>query len=250
MNEKRVPTGVKGLDQLLCGGFLEGSAALVRGAPGTGKTLLGLQYLVHGATRWNEPGVLVSFEQFPQTLHRDAQALGWNLQALERAGQLHLLFTSPQMLLADLQSPTGPVSRLLVEQGIRRVVVDSISHYGQLSDDAQELRKVYNTLINALRREGTTALLLSEEARGGTEREERGRLSFMVDVIILLRFIEIDSAMQRGVVVLKMRGSDHVKEIRRFEIGSHGLSAEGVFEGREAILSGTPYRVEPRPARR
>ena len=250
MNEKRVPTGVKGLDQLLCGGLLEGSTALVRGAPGTGKTLLGLQYLIHGATHWREPGVLVSFEQFPQALHRDAQALGWDLRALEEAGQLHLLFTSPQVLLADLQSPASPVSRLLGAQGIRRVVIDSVSQFGQLSDDAQELRKVYNTLINALKREATTALLLSEETRGGTEREEGGRLSFMVDVIILLRFIEIDSAMRRGVVVLKMRGSDHAKEIRRFEIGRDGLSAEGVFEGREAILSGTPYRVGSGLARR
>jgi circadian clock protein KaiC len=65
----------------------------------------------------------------------------------------------------------------------------------------------------------------------------------MVDVIILMRYIEIDSAIQRGMVVLKMRGSDHVKEIRRYEIQQGGINVVGVFEGHEAILSGTPHRV-------
>jgi circadian clock protein KaiC len=59
-----------------------------------------------------------------------------------------------------------------------------------------------------------------------------------------MRYIEIDSSIQRGIVVLKMRGSDHIKEIRRYEIARGGLNVTGVFEGREAILSGSPYRVE------
>jgi circadian clock protein KaiC len=65
----------------------------------------------------------------------------------------------------------------------------------------------------------------------------------VVDGIILLRYIEIDSAIQRGMVVLKMRGSDHIKEIRSYEIERGGIKVTGMFEGREAILSGTPYRV-------
>jgi circadian clock protein KaiC len=243
MQTKRVPTGIVGLDEMLAGGFLEGSAVLVRGAPGTGKTSLALQYLVHGAQRRNEGGLLISFEEFPMSLHRDAQSLGWDLFSLEQDKKLHLLFTSPQVLLDNLKSATSPLSRMLMENDIRRVAVDSVSHFRKVTDDPSELRKIYNTLIDAFKREGLTSLLIGEANRADFSREEPGRISFVVDTIVLLRYIEIDSAIQRGIVVLKMRGSDHVKEIRRYEIERGGIKVTGVFEGREAILSGIPYRV-------
>ncbi|MCK4315446.1 MAG: hypothetical protein KAX24_06720, partial [Anaerolineae bacterium] len=73
MADKRVPTGIKGLDEMLDGGLLPGSMVLVRGAPGTGKTSLALQFLIHGAAKHNEPGLLISFEEFPSSLYRDAE---------------------------------------------------------------------------------------------------------------------------------------------------------------------------------
>lgn len=250
MKSKRVPTGVKDLDEMLSGGFLEGSAVLVRGAPGTGKTSLALQFLVHGATECGEAGLLISFEEFPQSLHRDARSLGWDLARLEQEGKLYLLFTSPQVLLTSLQTPTSSLNRMLLENDIRRVVVDSVSHFRRLSDDTQELRHIYNILINAFKREGMTSILIGEESRTDYSREERGRLSFVVDVIILLRYIEIESAIQRAILVLKMRGSPHVKEIREYTIQRGGLKITGAFKGREAILSGSPHRVSNGSLRR
>jgi circadian clock protein KaiC len=202
-----------------------------------------VQYLMHGATRCNEPGLLISFEEFPQSLHRDANSLGWDLAQLEKEGKLYLLFTSAEVLLKSLQIPTSPLNRMLLENEIRRVVVDSVTHFRRLSDDTQGLRNIFNTLINAFKREGMTSLLIGEETRADYARQDRGRLSFVVDVIILLRHIEIDSAIQRAILVLKMRGSDHIKEIRRYEIQRGGLKITGLFEGREAILSGIPHRV-------
>src|SRR5512135_1965537 len=111
----RVETGIAGLDKTLSGGFMQGSANLVRGAPGTGKTVLALQYLLRGVER-GEPGLLISFEEFPQSLQRDAQALGWDLRAWQDTGLLHLYFTSPQVLLRSLESPAGPLSELFVEK--------------------------------------------------------------------------------------------------------------------------------------
>jgi len=244
MNSRRVPTGIKGLDEMLSGGFLPGSAVLVRGAPGTGKTSLAMQYLVHGATECDEPGLLITFEEFPRSLHRDAMSLGWDLSKLEREGKLFMLFTSPQVLLASLQKPDSQLAQLLMQRDIQRIAVDSVSHLRRISDDPSELRHMYNVLINAFKREEVTSLLIGEEPRANQQRDERSGLSFVVDVIILMRYIEIDSAIQRGLVVLKMRGSDHIKEIRRYMIERGGLKITGVFEGREGILSGTPYRVE------
>jgi circadian clock protein KaiC len=170
--------------------------------------------------------------------------MGWDLTRLEQEGKLFMLFTSPQVLLTSLQTPTSPLNRILLENDLRRVVVDSVSHFRRLSDDSQELRKIYNSLINAFKREGMVSLLIGEESRADYGRQERGRLAFVADTIILLRYIEIDSTIQRAILVLKMRGSDHVKEIRRYEIQRGGLKITGVFEGREGILSGAPHRVE------
>ena len=243
--EQRVATGVPGLDEMLSGGFLPGSAVLVRGAPGCGKTSLGLQYLVHGV-RNGEPGLLISFEEFPASIHRDAESYGWNLAQLEQDGQLHLLFTSPQVLLDSLSSPTSSLSRLMLEGGIQRVVLDSITHFTRLTDDSVQLRNCYNTIINGLKREGVTSLLLGEENRMPRPQQEKGKLSFVVDAILLLRYVEVESAMQRAMVVLKMRGSDHAKDIRRVEIRKDGLHITEVFEGRESILSGISHRTGAR----
>ncbi len=242
-DSERVTTGIAGLDEMLSGGFLEGSSVLLRGAPGTGKTTVGLQYLVHGA-RKGEPGLLISFEEFPQSLHRDAEALGWNLKEFEDRELLHLHFTSPQVLLESLQSPESSLSRLLLDGGIRRIVFDSVTHFTRVTNDPVELRKVYNIVINALKREQVTSLLLGEESSFENQRFEQGKLSYIVDAIVLLRFVEIDSAMQRAMVVIKMRGSDHAKDIRRFEINKNeGAVVTGVFEEREGILSGISHRI-------
>ena len=243
MNAKpRVETGIAGLDKMLAGGFVQGSANLVRGAPGTGKTLLALQFLLHGADQ-GEPGLLISFEEFPQSLQTEAQSLGWDLRAWQDRGLLHLYFTSPQVLLKSLEAPAGPLSDLFMEKRIRRVVLDSATHFTRLTNDQLQLRHIYNQLINALKREGVTSMLLAEEARMDTPRTERGALSFIVDSILLLRYVEVESAIQRAIAVMKMRGSDHAKEIRRYEIRTGGLVVTGPFEGRESILTGISHRV-------
>jgi circadian clock protein KaiC len=242
MADKRVTTGVKGLDEMLEGGFLPGSMVLVHGAPGTGKTSLALQFLIHGA-KHDEPGLMISFEEFPSSLHRDAESLGWDLRGMVTEEKLHLMFTSPEVFLASLESPASRLNQLILEANIRRLVLDSVSHFDRLTDNEHELRGMYTSVVNGLRREGITAILLGEKGRVDYRYAFKGGLSFLVDNIILLRYVEIESTMQRAMVVLKMRGSDHAKEIRRYEIGVGGLKVLDVFEGREGILSGMPYRA-------
>lgn len=240
---ERVATGIVGLDEMLSGGFIQGSAVLLRGAPGVGKTTFALQFLLHGASH-GEPGLMISFEEFPQSLHRDAASLGWNLKEMEDKELLSLHFTSPGVLLESLQSPSSALSRLLLEGGIRRVVLDSITHFTRLTGDPIELRHIFNSLINALKREQVTAMLLGEESRAEDKHIQHGKLAYIVDTILMLRYVEIESAMQRAIVVLKMRGSDHAKDIRRYEIHPKtGVAVTGIFEGREGILSGAPHRT-------
>jgi len=240
---QRITTGVPGLDAMLGGGLLEGSTMLVSGAPGVGKTTLGLQYLVAGAAQ-GQPGLLVTFEEFPAALVRDARSLGWDLRALETQGRLRMIFTSPEVLVKSLQSPDSPLSETIRTMNPRRAVLDNMAHFQRLTSDTIELRQIYNIMVNGLKREGTTSLLLDEADRFlGPQSRYRGALPFLVDAVLLMRYVEVDSAMQRAIAILKMRGSSHAREIRGFTIRSGGIQIGEPFKGHEGILSGSPHRV-------
>ncbi|MGD9374228.1 MAG: ATPase domain-containing protein [Anaerolineae bacterium] len=240
---KRTPVGISGLDAMLDGGLISGSIALIQGAPGTGKTTMGMEFLYHGATEKDEAGLLVTFEQFPHTLYRDALAHGWNLRELEQAGKLRVVFTSPQVFLSSLRSPVSPINSAIRDMNVKRAVIDSATQFQTLSREPVELRGYYNHLINGLRREGITTFVLSEDSGPDFVRGDRGRLAFVVDSVILLRYVEVDSVMQRAVAVLKTRGSDHDDAIRRFEIQRGGIVVHEAFKGREGLLSGISRRT-------
>jgi len=240
----RIRTGISGLDELLNGGLIEGSANLVVGATGTGKTTLGTQFLYNGAVDYDEPGLLVTFEEFPFSLLRDARSHGWDLGALEEANKLRIIFTSPRVFLANLESPTSPLSRTIRELEIRRVVLDSVTHLQRITVHPVELRKLETATVNGLKREGVTSILTCE-ADGARLRLDRDRLAYVVDTILLARHVEVDSAIQRALMVLKMRGSAHTQGIHRYEIRREGVVVTGKFEGLRGLLTGTPTH-EPR----
>jgi circadian clock protein KaiC len=243
MERSRVETGVTGLDQMLNGGLLEGSTTIVRGASGTGKTTLGIQFLYSGIVQKDEPGLLITFEEFPHSLHRDALSLGWDLKKLEAQDRLRIIFTSPAVFLSNLQSPSSALNQTIQEWGVKRVILDSITHFTRLSSDPIKLREIYNHVINGLKREGVTTVVTSEDKATSLAFRERGALSFLVDTVIIMRYVEIESTMQRAILILKMRGSAHDREIRRFEIKPGGIAIGDRFEAREGLLTGSPRRV-------
>jgi circadian clock protein KaiC len=226
---------------MLYGGFLPNSVIKIRGAPGTGKTSLALQFLLKGI-QMGEAGLFITFEEFPHSLYRDAASLGWDLHTPEREGMLRLVFTSPSVFLQSLQDPSSSIHKYLRQSDVRRAVLDSATHFNRLTNNQVEMRRIYTNVVNSLRRENITALLLSEEKRSEYRRTDRGGLSFLVDGIILLRYVEIDAAIRRAIVILKMRGSDHDRAIRDYHIEEGGLVVGDIFEQRGAILSGIAHR--------
>lgn len=241
---ERVKTGIPGLDDMLHGGFLPETANLVEGAPGTGKSTLGMQFIYHGIVACEEPGIILTFEEFPQQYYRDALNFGWDLQQLEREGKLRVIMSSPEVTKTDLELVGGRLESLIREIGARRILVDSISHFERLSNNRISLRELAYRFINALKREGLTAVLTREQpALLGERISPEDGLAFLVDSYILLRYVEIESTMNKALIVLKMRGSDHDKGIRQFEITSRGIEVRAPFEGREGIMSGSPRRM-------
>jgi circadian clock protein KaiC len=243
--EQRKQTGIPGLDKMLNGGFLPRTANLVEGAPGCGKTTMGMQFIRQGALQ-GEPGLILTFEQFPQQYYRDAISFGWDFRALEKKGQLKVIMSSPEVVKADLEHLNGRIQHWIRNTGCKRVLIDSLSHFERISQDPTVLRSQVYGFLNALKREGVTTLLTRETyVLLGDEEEpvNDAPLGFLVDSYILLRYVEIESAIQRAIIVLKMRGSRHDTHIRQFDIGPHGLYIQDPFKDREAILSGTPQRM-------
>jgi circadian clock protein KaiC len=240
----RVQTGITGLDEMLFGGFLPQTANLVEGAPGTGKTTIGMQFIYNGIVEFNEPGLIITFEEFPQQYYHDASEFGWDFEQLEKDGKLKVIMTSPEVSRLDVESVGGMIETSVSKMGARRVLVDSITHFERLTQDPVELRSLEYSFINGLKREGLTSLLTRESPTLlGEASHEDSNVAFVVDSYTLLRYVEIESTIHKALLVLKMRGSDHAKDIRQFEITEHGVEVRSKFEGREGIMSGNPRRM-------
>lgn len=240
----RVKTGVNGLDEMLGGGFLRETANLVEGAPGTGKTTLGMQFIYNGIVQNDEPGLIITFEEFPRQYYYDAAAFGWDFRSLEKQGLLKIVMTSPEISHLDISSVNGMIENYIDQMGARRVVIDSISHFARLTQDPIKLRDLEFIFINALKREGLTSILtLESPVLLGESATEESSIGFVVDSYIILRYVEIESAIRKALLVLKMRGSDHAKDIRQYDITETGFEVQARFEGQEGILSGSPRRM-------
>jgi len=242
MKEKREAFGIKGLDDMIFGGLLPGTANLIEGAPGTGKTTMAMEFIYNGITQFDEPGLIITFEEFPQQYYHDAMQFGWDFKKLEAKGLLKIVFSDPETTLKELDSVDGTFISIIEKMKIKRVVVDSVTHLESLSLDEFHLRDIERKFINALKRENVTSVLLREnDSLMGQMGQVTSKIPFIVDSYFLLRYVEIDSTIQKAFLILKMRGSDHQKDIRCFRIGAKGIEVEAKFSGREGIMSGISH---------
>lgn len=221
----RVPLGIDALDRLLGGGLPEGNSILIQGAPGTGKTVLGMQFLEAGITQFRQPGLLITFEEHPRRLYRDARALGWAFDEFERDRLLLIVFTSPEAFLRELVS--DQYGRLIQDYGFGRVVVDSLTQFESYPSASEQARVRFERVVNSLRREGVSVVLTRETE----SREAPFRVTpeeYLADTIIQLENRRLadtrDGRRTRLLEVLKNRGSAHSSSVHQFSIGSGGLS--------------------------
>ncbi|HWY85769.1 MAG TPA: ATPase domain-containing protein, partial [Gemmataceae bacterium] len=164
-----IHTGIYGLDGIFLGGILKGNVILVEGAVGTGKTLLGMEFIYRGITEQDEPGIIVVFETSPRKLMRDATGLGWNLDELQERNKLKIIFTSPEVLDQELRSPDSLLLETAAKIGAKRIFIDGISLLrtptnanGAGGNGAAFYRELLQQLIEGLQRENLTAILSHE----------------------------------------------------------------------------------------
>jgi len=242
---RKISTGIPGLDELLYGGILAGDSILIEGAPGTGKTTFGLQFIYAGIVHYEEPGLIITFEQFPEQMYRDALNFGWDLRALEEQNRLRVICTSPQLLKEELEEPGGMFELIAAEIGAKRVLVDSINHFQRITDDRMRLRELLNTFLNGLKRQRLTSVLVKEldEINGVSIGFE----AYMVDAALRISYETEPGGVRRAryLEILKTRGQEHRSGRHTFQFGPHGLEVFPVPALPTGDILGNPLQRVP-----
>lgn len=237
---EHVTTGIKGLDKMTDGGFIRGSNVLVSGGSGTGKTLMGLQFIVDGANM-GEPGIIVSFEEDPVLLRNNAASFGWNLEKLEADGLLRILYSNINQL--DVNRVALEIKDIVEKLNAKRVVMDGLNNLKVALLDDLSMSEYVSILSRYFSSRNIISLFTNEtsELMGSSTITGNGT-SVVMDSIILLRYVEIQSEMKKSISVLKMRGSNHDKEIRELVINKNGIEVKLPFTEYSGLMSGNPVK--------
>ncbi|MFX1253576.1 MAG: ATPase domain-containing protein [Promethearchaeota archaeon] len=242
-----IESGIPGLDELFTLGFPKGKTILLSGPPGAGKTVLGIQFLIHGALVNSEPAVLVTFDDLPNHVRKDCLTFGWDLRELETidppllsivdgfASRVGLTTKERFSIRANVDSLLITLMEVLDETGATRIVVDSLTSLAATVKTHSQVRKEILTMSAVLGDQGCTTLLTAEiggmashadtmTTGGGSGGSGRfGVEEYSAQGSIVLSYIEQpDGSFKRAILIQKMRGSQHIFGWREFEITGQG----------------------------
>jgi circadian clock protein KaiC len=225
---EKVPTGIRGLDQVTHGGFPKGRTALVCGGPGTGKTLLGLEFLARGALLYNEPGVCIALEETADELVTNMASLGYDLPALIKAKKLAIDYVHIERKQIeetgeyDLEGLFIRLRAAIDSIKAKRVMLDTIEVlFLSLKNEAivrAELRRLFHWLKDA----GVTAVVTAEV--GDRMLTRYGLEEYVADCVLVLDHRVNEQISTRRLRVMKYRGSSHGTNEYPFLIDNNGIS--------------------------
>jgi circadian clock protein KaiC len=244
-SKKRLSTGIESLDAMMDGGIPEGDSVLVAGSSGTGKSLIATQFIAEGL-RQGEPGIALVFEERPQGYTERANTFGLDLTTPQQEGLLKIIYLRPLDLSVDetLQEVLDTVEKI----GAKRVVIDSLAGFEMALAPAfrQDFRESLYRMIGALTNVGVTILSTVELPESFIDLPFSAHaISFLTDDIIRLRYVEIDGQLRKVLTIVKMRGGNHSKDIRAYEITSEGVKIGARLEGYRGLITGVPEHMEP-----
>ena len=220
----RVPTGIKGLDELLGGGFPEGKCILVVGSPGSGKTTFAIQYLYSGALQ-GETGLYVTLDEYPDVIKQNFQSYNWDLDSVEKKGRL--LFLDASGLRRTRVKNNGPHALYSPDSSEGVGFTDVLKTLTKLVEgerygDELKRRRATVEFFDALADTGCTSLVTSELKTSLLDR--RFQLEeFLSHGVVVLHTLMHQGNFVRAVQVEKMRGISHDTQIRPYQFGTSGI---------------------------
>ena len=254
---RRLSIGVSEMDKMMGGGIFEGDSILVAGPSGTGKSALATQFIAEGLRR-GEPGVIAIFEERPQGYTERAKSIGLDLETPQKKGKLEILYVRPLDLSVDetMQEILDAVERV----GAKRLVIDSLVGFEMALAPGfrEDFRESLYRMIGALTGAGITIVSTVEVEDTFTALPfSQYVISFLTDDIIRMRYVEINGQLRKVMVIIKMRGSNHSKDIREYILTDKGLviidprqtDYAALTTGSPNLLS-RPLEIEPEPKAR
>ena len=240
--QERLSTGVSGLDEMLKGGIPRGYSAMIAGPSGSGKTVLAGQFIAEGVKR-GEPGVIAIFEKRPAG-YLQTTSLGRDLDQMIRDGKVAIVYLRPLDLSVD--ETLYEVSETIARMQAKRVVIDSLSGFEMAVSPGfrEDFRESLYRLVGVLTGLGVTVMMTLEIEDAYTELRLGPRENaFLTDAIIMQRYVELDGALRRVMTVIKVRGSDHSKDLRLYEVRSTGVTVgDRITLYDHGILTADPTR--------
>jgi circadian clock protein KaiC len=225
---QRCPTGIQGLDEILGGGLPQGSPSLFSGGPGCGKTLFGLEFVVRGAERFNEPGAFISFEETAEELARNVASCGIDLMSFVNANKIaidYIQIDPRQHETAgdyDLEGLFIRLRHAIDRVKAKRIVIDSIESLFSGFADAHILRAEIGRLFRWLKSSGITAIITAEKGDGSFTRH--GLEEYLADCVIFLDHRVAEEHSVRRLRVIKYRGANHATDEFPFLIDEDGIA--------------------------
>lgn len=223
---ERLKTGIGGLDKVLKGGLRRNSSILITGAPGTGKTIMALQFIYYGAKNYNENGVFITTEENLSDLRAYANNLGMNLGEMEKKGKVFLVEKTLALLKGGIASIKG-LMELIKKKNIKRVALDSLIFfeylYPKFNHNIMEYRRHVLLFMHKMKKAGVTFMTVSERKITDLDRFEYGIMDFVFEGFIVLSRVRKGSYFERVLTVAKIRGQDHSLDVYPVAIDDDGL---------------------------
>jgi circadian clock protein KaiC len=217
---ERCLSGIPGFDKICEGGLVRDNVYIVKGGPGSGKTVFLLNFL-WGGLAYRENGAYLTFETDLHDLFKDAESFGWDFEKYDQSGHCRFVRLDPGISERDLEKK---LMELVSKHDVRRVCIDPVNIYAMTIPDRVKLRQTIYNLISLLKRMKVT-VLLSEEAESdlGESGSKHSNLEFISDGVLHLHSIGVGGEADRAVRIIKMRRTDHIREPVAMKITDKGM---------------------------
>jgi len=225
---QKAPTGIRGLDEISLGGLPRGRTTIICGGPGCGKTMLGIEFLVRGALEYDEPGVLMAFEETPEDIAKNVASLGFDIQDLADRKKLFLDYISvePSEIAEtgdyDLEGLFIRLDNAVETVGAKRVMFDTLEALFSSFSNEAILRSEFRRLFRWLKERDLTAVITAE--KGETTLTRYGLEEYVSDCVIALDHRVKDQISARRMRIVKYRGTKHGADEYPFLIDEQGMS--------------------------